>query len=106
MRHASLAVLPGLTTYSRFFVRYTGFLSNLAFSTNILTFKSVKNQAPSYLSKLIELHVPSRQLRSSADTQLLVFHLLTPSLLVDAPSSVSHSYSGTIHPTPSDILLP
>ena len=36
----------------------------------LLTFKSLANQAPSYLSDLIQLYVPSRQLRSSANTRL------------------------------------
>ena len=33
--------------------------------------KSLSNQAPSYLRDFSQFHVPSRQLRSSADTQLL-----------------------------------
>ena len=36
-----------------------------------LTFKSLNNQAPSYLFDLIHLYIPSRQLRSSADTRPL-----------------------------------
>ena len=35
-----------------------------------------------------------------------VVHPLTSSLLVDAPSSVKHHYSGTIYSTLSDTLLP
>ena len=76
IRLTALVVLSGLTTYYlRSFVLYTGFLSNPAFSTIffllVLTFKSLNNQTPSCLSDLIQLYVPSRQLRSSADTRLL-----------------------------------
>ena len=35
-----------------------------------LTFKPISNQAPSYLSDLIQQYIPSRQIRSSADTRL------------------------------------
>ena len=52
-----------------------------------LTFKPISNQAPSYLSDLIQQYVPSRQIRSSTDTRL-------PSLLVDVP--VNHHYCGII----------
>ena len=37
----------------------------------LLTIKSSNNQAPSYLSDLIQLYVPSRQLRSSSDIRLI-----------------------------------
>ena len=35
-----------------------------------------------------------------------VFHPLTSSLLVDAPSSIKYLYSGTVYSTVSDALLP
>ena len=69
----SLVFLPGPTTYLGSFVLYVGFLSNPAFSTKmiILYLNSLNSQAPSYLSDLVQLHVPCRELRSSADTRLL-----------------------------------
>ena len=56
---------------------------------------TIEQPNPSYLSDLIQLYVPSHQLRSSADIRLL--RPLTSSLLVDKPSSVKYHYSGTIN---------
>jgi len=41
------------------------------YKLSLLTFKSFNNQAPAYLSDLLHVYTPSRQLRSSADTRLL-----------------------------------
>ena len=46
----------------------------------LLTYKSLTNQGPSYLSDLLNLYVPSRQLRSSDDSrrlQIPSYHLKT-----------------------------
>ena len=45
--------------------------SRIQYKIIILYFKSLNSQAPSHLSDLVQLHVPSRELRSSADTRLL-----------------------------------
>ena len=37
----------------------------------LLVYKCLTNQGPSYLSDLLDLHVPTRQLRSSNDSRLL-----------------------------------
>ena len=39
----------------------------------LLTYKCLTNQGPSYLSDLLDLYVPTRQLRSSSDSRLLRF---------------------------------
>ena len=44
--------------------------SYIQYTIRSLTFKPVSNQAPYYLSDLIQQYVPSRQIRSSADTCL------------------------------------
>ena len=44
--------------------------SCVQYTVLFLTFKPLSNHAPSYPSDLIQQYVPSRQLRSSADTRL------------------------------------
>ena len=44
--------------------------SYIQYTIRSLTFKPISNQASSYLSDLIQQYVPSRQIRSSADTRL------------------------------------
>ena len=72
----------------------------------LLTYKCLTDQAPSYLSSLLNLYVPSRQLRSSSDARRLhipSYHLKTvgyrsfshqASMLWNSlPHSVRHSAS-------------
>ena len=72
----------------------------------LLVFKALNDLAPSYLSDLIHLYVPSRQLRSSADTRVLrlppvrlssagqrSFNYQAPALWNNLPYSLRHSDS-------------
>ena len=71
---------PASLSLSLPFVFYTDSLSIPVFSRKVLVFPS--NRSPSEpLSGLLQLYALSRQLRSNADTKLLVFCLLTPRLV-------------------------
>ena len=68
----------------------------------LLTFKSLKIEAPYYLSDLIQLYVPSRQLRSSADTQLLSLpsaHLVFWSTCLLLSNTITLEQSTPLSPT-------
>ena len=52
------------------FILFTGYLSSRGSNTNCLCFKIISHQAPIYVSELLHLYTPSRQLRSSPDTRV------------------------------------
>ena len=49
-----------------------------------LYFKSLSGSAPTFLSDLLHLYTPSRQLRSSADTRVFRYHPFAQSQVVNA----------------------
>ena len=60
----------------------------IEYKLSLLSFKIISHQAPIYLSELLHLYTPSRQLRSSTDTR--VFRI--PSFRTKSCSQRSFSY--------------
>ena len=89
------------------FVLFTGYLLSRGSNTSfLLCFKIISHQFPIYLSELLRLYTPSRQLRSSADTQVFripssrtkscgqrSFFYQAPVILNQLPVSVRYSIS-------------
>ena len=98
---ALLVVLSGLTTYYlRSFVLYTGFLSNPAFRTKFF-FLPLNHWTTKPLPVCLISSSSVFRLANSVRLPVLdsvVFHPLTSSPLVDAPSSVKHRYCATTYP--------
>ena len=71
---ARLTCLISLIIYLPSFKLFTGFLLNkIEYKLLLLAFESVNNDGPSYLFDPLKFYIPSRQLRSSADSRLLHF---------------------------------
>ena len=64
--------LPNSIMSHLFSILYTGYQlkKKIDFKLASLCFKSPNGSAPTYLSDLLHLYTPSRQLRSSADTRV------------------------------------
>ena len=88
-------VLPDLTTDLRYFVIYTGFLSNPVFSTQFVLLPLNQSATRPLTISLISFN-SMFLLAKSARLPILVFHRLISSLLVDMPSSINHHYCGVI----------
>ena len=57
------------------FLHWLPIEQRIEYKLSLLCFKIISHQAPVYLSELLHLYTPSRQLRSSTDTR--VFSLIT-----------------------------
>ncbi len=84
--------LPNSVMSHLFSILYTGSQlkkkEEIDFKFASLCFKSLNGSAPTYLSDLLHLYTPSRQLRSSADTR--VFRI--PSFRTKSSGQRSFSY--------------
>ena len=91
-----------------FFNRYTGYQSGREYNTKFPRFSVITGTGPQYLSELLHLYIPSRDLRSSADTRILKiprsnskafgqrsFSHVGPSTFNGLPYSLRHSDSQT-----------
>ena len=85
-RKKTLHLLPepqDLPTSLLCFVLFTGFLLSRESSTKSRAL-AISDQAPTYLSHPLHFYVPSRQLRSSADTRVFRYHPFAQSQVVNA----------------------
>ena len=106
MLQDSFSEQPDLPTSHLCFILFAGYLLSRGSNTNCLCFKIISHQAPIYLSELLHLYTPSRQLRSSTDTRAFripsfrtkscgqrSFSYQTPVIWNQLPVSVRHSTS-------------
>ena len=106
MSQDSFSEQPDLPTSLLCFILFTGYLLSRGSNTNCLCFKIISHQAPIYLSELLHLYTPSRQLLSSTDTRVFKipsfrtkssgqrsFSYQTPAFWNQLPVSVRHSTS-------------
>ena len=93
MLQGSFLEQPDLSTLLLCFNHFTGYILSRGSNTNCLCFKIISHQAPVYLSELLYLYTPSRQLRSSTDTR--VFRI--PSFRTKSCGQRSFSYLKPTH---------
>ena len=67
----------------------------IEYKLSLLCFKIISHQAPIYLSELLHLFTPSRQLRSSTDTRVFRIPFFEQSPVVSALSLTRLQLSGT-----------
>ena len=67
----------------------------IEYKSSLLCFKIISHQAPIYLSELLHLYAPFRQLRSSTDTRVFRIPSFQPSPVVSALSLSRLQLSGT-----------
>ena len=77
--------------------------ARIQYNISMLCFNVITGTGPQYLSELLHLYTPSRDLHTSADTRILKI-LRSNSSLVRDHSHVSVPLSGTIYHTVSAIL--
>ena len=93
-----------LTMSNPFFSRYTGYQSGHEYRTKFPRFSVITCTGPQYLSELLHLYIPSRDLRSSADTRILKFPRSNSKALVRGLSHMSVPLPGTVYHALSAIL--
>ena len=111
--HASSLVLGNMTALHPYWKSYSGFQwpNEFILKFLLLTFKSLSDMAPFYLRELLSPYIPSRTLRSSSKSSLVIprcnlktygqraFSCITPVLWNSLPEDIRSCKSLTIFKT-------